>query len=57
MEDDKLINIMKELNKRILILDDLIKEEKEDNIKLLFRQQQIGYKESLKIVSEYFNEK
>lgn len=57
MKDDKLINIMKEINQRILIMDNLIKEEKEDNIKLLFRQQQIGYEESLKIVCEYFNEK
>lgn len=55
--NDKLINIMKELNERILIMDNLIKEEKEDNVKLLFRQQQIGYEESLKIVCEYFNEK
>lgn len=57
MKDDKLINIMKEINKRVLIMDNLIKEEKEDNVKLLFRQQQIGYEESLKIVAEYFNEK
>lgn len=55
--NDKLINIMKEINQRILIMDNLIKEENEDNIKLLFRQQQIGYEESLKIVCEYFNDK